>query len=459
MCENVHSGNYALNFASETITNNPQNIIKIMETNDKLHFETLQLHVGQEQPDPVTGARAVPIYQTTAYVFNDSQHAADRFALKDAGNIYGRLTNPTQDVFEARMAALEGGVAALAVASGAAAVTYALQNILGPGDHIVAADNLYGGSYNLITHTLASQGVTNTIINVNDLDALDKAITLQTKAVYAETFGNPNSDVLDIEGVAAVAHRHGIPLIVDNTFGTPYLIRPIEHGADIVIHSATKFIGGHGSSLGGVIVDGGKFDWKKYADKFPTLAKPEPSYHGAVFADVAGAAAFVTRIRAVLLRDTGAAISPLNVFLLLQGLETLSLRVERHVSNALKVVDFLSRHPKVLKVNHPSLAEHRDNALYKRYFKDGGGSIFTFEIKGGREAAWRFIDSLNIFSLLANVADVKSLVIHPATTTHSQLSPEELAQQHITESTIRLSIGIEHIDDLLADLTQALDKA
>lgn len=459
MCENVHSGNYALNFASETITNNPQNIIKIMETNDKLHFETLQLHVGQEQPDPVTGARAVPIYQTTAYVFNDSQHAADRFALKDAGNIYGRLTNPTQDVFEARMAALEGGVAALAVASGAAAVTYALQNILGPGGHIVAADNLYGGSYNLITHTLASQGVTNTIINVNDLDALDKAITLQTKAVYAETFGNPNSDVLDIEGVAAVAHRHGIPLIVDNTFGTPYLIRPIEHGADIVIHSATKFIGGHGSSLGGVIVDGGKFDWKKYADKFPTLAKPEPSYHGAVFADVAGAAAFVTRIRAVLLRDTGAAISPINVFLLLQGLETLSLRVERHVSNALKVVDFLSRHPKVLKVNHPSLAEHRDNALYKRYFKDGGGSIFTFEIKGGRESAWRFIDSLNIFSLLANVADVKSLVIHPATTTHSQLSPEELAQQHITESTVRLSIGIEHIDDLLADLTQALDKA
>lgn len=430
-----------------------------MEKNDKLHFETLQLHVGQEQPDPVTGARAVPIYQTTAYVFNDSQHAADRFALKDAGNIYGRLTNPTQDVFEARMATLEGGVAALAVASGAAAVTYALQNILGPGDHIVAADNLYGGSYNLITHTLASQGVTNTIINVNDLDALDKAITLQTKAVYAETFGNPNSDVLDIEGVAAVAHRHGIPLIVDNTFGTPYLIRPIEHGADIVIHSATKFIGGHGSSLGGVIVDGGKFDWKKYGDKFPTLAKPEPSYHGAVFADVAGAAAFVTRIRAVLLRDTGAAISPLNVFLLLQGLETLSLRVERHVSNALKVVDFLSRHPKVLKVNHPSLPGHRDNALYNRYFKDGGGSIFTFEIKGGRESAWRFIDSLNIFSLLANVADVKSLVIHPATTTHSQLSPEELAQQHITESTIRLSIGIEHIDDLLADLSQALAQA
>lgn len=430
-----------------------------METNDKLHFETLQLHVGQEQPDPVTGARAVPIYQTTAYVFNDSQHAADRFALKDAGNIYGRLTNPTQDVFEARMAALEGGVAALAVASGAAAVTYALQNILGPGDHIVAADNLYGGSYNLITHTLASQGVTNTIINVNDLDALDKAVTPQTKVLYAETFGNPNSDVLDIEGVAAVAHRHGIPLIVDNTFGTPYLIRPIEHGADIVIHSATKFIGGHGSSLGGVIVDGGKFDWKKYADKFPTLAKPEPSYHGAVFADVAGAAAFVTRIRAVLLRDTGAAISPLNVFLLLQGLETLSLRVERHVSNALKVVDFLSRHPKVLKVNHPSLAEHRDNALYKRYFKDGGGSIFTFEIKGGREAAWRFIDSLNIFSLLANVADVKSLVIHPATTTHSQLSPEELAQQHITESTVRLSIGIEHIADLTQALAQALAQA
>ena len=430
-----------------------------MNTNDNLHFETLQLHVGQEQPDPVTGARAVPIYQTTSYVFNDSRHAADRFALRDPGNIYGRLTNPTQDVFEARMAALEGGVAALAVASGAAAATYALQNILEPGDHIVAANNLYGGSYNLITHTLAAQGVRNTILDVNDLDALDKAITPQTKAVYAETFGNPNSEVLDIEGVAEVAHRHGIPLIIDNTFGTPYLIRPIEHGADIVVHSATKFIGGHGSSLGGVIVDSGKFDWKADGDKFPTLAKPDLSYHGAVFADVAGAAAFVTRIRAVLLRDTGAAISPLNVFLLLQGLETLSLRVERHVSNALKVVEFLSKHPKVARVNHPSLPGHPGHGLYKRYFPLGGGSIFTFEIKGGREAAWRFIDSLEIFSLLANVADVKSLVIHPATTTHSQMSAEELAEQHITESTVRLSVGIEHIDDIIADLAQALEKA
>ncbi len=430
-----------------------------MKTTDKLHFETLQLHVGQERPDPATGARAVPIYQTASYVFNDSQHAADRFALKDPGNIYGRLTNPTQDVFEARVAALEGGVAALAVASGAAAATYALQNILAPGDHVVAADNLYGGTYNLITHTLAAQGIGYTIIDVNDIDALERAITPRTKAVYAETFGNPNSEVLDIAGVADVAHRHGVPLIVDNTFGTPYLIRPIEHGADIVIHSATKFIGGHGTSLGGVIVDGGRFDWKAETGKYPALAAPDPSYHGAVFADVAGAAAFVTRIRAVLLRDTGAAISPLNVFLLLQGLETLSLRVERHVSNALEVVDFLNRHPKVAKVNHPSLPDHPDHGLYDRYFPQGGGSIFTFEIRGGREAAWRFIDSLEIFSLLANVADVKSLVIHPATTTHSQMSAEELAQQHITESTVRLSIGIEHIDDIIADLSQALDKA
>ncbi|RXI23426.1 MAG: O-acetylhomoserine aminocarboxypropyltransferase [Candidatus Amulumruptor caecigallinarius] len=430
-----------------------------MKTTDKLHFETLQLHVGQERPDPATGARAVPIYQTASYVFNDSQHAADRFALKDPGNIYGRLTNPTQDVFEARVAALEGGVAALAVASGAAAATYALQNILAPGDHVVAADNLYGGTYNLITHTLAAQGIGYTIIDVNDIDALERAITPRTKAVYAETFGNPNSEVLDIDRVADVAHCHGVPLIVDNTFGTPYLIRPIEHGADIVIHSATKFIGGHGTSLGGVIVDGGRFDWKAETGKYPTLAAPDPSYHGAVFADVAGAAAFVTRIRAVLLRDTGAAISPLNVFMLLQGLETLSLRVERHVSNALEVVDFLNRHPKVAKVNHPSLPEHPDHGLYDRYFPQGGGSIFTFEICGGREAAWRFIDSLEIFSLLANVADVKSLVIHPATTTHSQMSAEELAQQHITESTVRLSIGIEHIDDIIADLSQALDKA
>ena len=420
-------------------------------------FETLQLHVGQEQADPATDARAVPIYQTTSYVFHNSQHAADRFGLRDAGNIYGRLTNSTQGVFEDRVAALEGGVAGLAVASGAAAITYALQNIVQAGDHIVAADNLYGGSYNLITHTLATQGITNTIINVNDLEALDAAIQPNTKVVYAETFGNPNSDVLDLEGVAAVAHKHGIPFIVDNTFGTPYLIRPLEHGADIVVHSATKFLGGHGTSLGGVIVDGGKFDWKQN-DKIPTLSKPDPSYHGIVFADAVGAAAFVTRIRAVILRDTGAAISPFNAFILLQGLETLSLRVERHVENALKVVDFLSNHPKVAKVNHPSLPSHPDNALYQKYFPNGGGSIFTFEIKGGQEEAWKFIDALQIFSLLANVADVKSLVIHPYTTTHSQLSPEELAEQHITPATIRLSIGTEHIDDIIDDLQQAFDQ-
>lgn len=421
-------------------------------------FETLQLHVGQEQPDPATDARAVPIYQTTSYVFRNSQHAADRFGLRDAGNIYGRLTNSTQGVFEQRVAVLEGGVAGLAVASGAAAATYALQNILGVGDHVVAADNLYGGSFNLITHTLATQGVTNTIVNVNDLAALEAAIQPNTKAIYAETFGNPNSDVTNIDAIAAVAHRHQIPLIIDNTFGTPYLIRPIEHGADVVVHSATKFIGGHGSSLGGVIVDSGKFDWKANADKFPTLAKPDPSYHGAVFADVAGAAAFVTRIRAVILRDTGATISPFNAFILLQGLETLSLRVERHVANALKVVDYLKNNPKVAKVNHPSLPEHPDHALYQKYFPNGGGSIFTFEIKGGQEEAWKFIDSLEIFSLLANVADVKSLVIHPYTTTHSQMSPEELAAQHITPSTIRLSIGTEHIDDILEDLEQAFAK-
>ena len=420
-------------------------------------FETLQLHVGQEQADPATDARAVPIYQTTSYVFHNSQHAADRFGLRDAGNIYGRLTNSTQGVFEDRVAALEGGVAGLAVASGAAAITYALQNIVQAGDHIVAADNLYGGSYNLITHTLATQGITNTIINVNDLEALEAAIKPNTKVVYAETFGNPNSDVLDLEGVAAVAHKHGIPFIVDNTFGTPYLIRPLEHGADIVVHSATKFLGGHGSSLGGVIVDGGKFDWKQN-DKFPTLSKPDPSYHGIVFADAVGAAAYVTRIRAVILRDTGAAISPFNAFILLQGVETLSLRVERHVENALKVVDFLANHPKVAKVNHPALASHHDHKLYQKYFPNGGASIFTFEIKGGQEEAWKFIDALQIFSLLANVADVKSLVIHPYTTTHSQLSPEELAEQHITPSTVRLSIGTEHIDDIIADLSQALDK-
>ena len=424
----------------------------------KLHFETLQLHVGQEQPDSATDARAVPIYQTTSYVFHNAQHAADRFGLRDTGNIYGRLTNSTQGVFEARVAALEGGVAGLAVASGAAAVTYALQNIVRAGDHIIAADNLYGGSFNLITHTLASQGITNTIINVNDLNALEAAIRENTKAIYVETFGNPNSDVTNLDAVAEVAHRQHIPLIVDNTFGTPYLIRPIEHGADIVIHSATKFIGGHGSSLGGVIVDGGTFDWKANADKFPTLAKPDPSYHGTIFADVAGSAAFVTRIRAVILRDTGATISPFNAFILLQGLETLSLRVERHVANALKVVDYLSKHPKVEKVNHPSLPTHPDHELYNKYFPNGAGSIFTFEIKGRQEAAWKFIDSLEIFSLLANVADVKSLVIHPYTTTHSQMSPEELAQQHITPSTVRLSIGTEYIDDIIDDLDQAFAK-
>ena len=424
----------------------------------KLHFETLQLHVGQEQPDSATDARAVPIYQTTSYVFHNAQHAADRFGLRDTGNIYGRLTNSTQGVFEARVAALEGGVAGLAVASGAAAVTYALQNIVRAGDHIIAADNLYGGSFNLITHTLASQGITNTIINVNDLNALEAAIRENTKAIYVETFGNPNSDVTNLDAVAEVAHRQHIPFIVDNTFGTPYLIRPIEHGADIVIHSATKFIGGHGSSLGGVIVDGGTFDWKANADKFPTLAKPDPSYHGAIFADVAGSAAFVTRIRAVILRDTGATISPFNAFILLQGLETLSLRVERHVANALKVVDYLSKHPKVEKVNHPSLPTHPDHELYNKYFPNGAGSIFTFEIKGRQEAAWKFIDSLEIFSLLANVADVKSLVIHPYTTTHSQMSPEELAQQHITPSTVRLSIGTEYIDDIIDDLDQAFAK-
>ncbi len=418
-------------------------------------FETLQLHVGQEQADPVTDARAVPIYQTTSYVFHNSQHAADRFGLRDAGNIYGRLTNSTQGVFEDRVAALEGGVAGLAVASGAAAVTYSLQNILLPGDHVVAADNLYGGSFNLITHTLRSQGIKNTIVDVRDFAAVEAAILPETKALYAETFGNPNSDVTDIDRLADIAHRHQIPLIIDNTFGTPFLIRPIEHGADIVVHSATKFIGGHGSSLGGVIVDGGTFDWKANADKFPTLAKPDPSYHGAVFADVAGAAAFVTRIRAVILRDTGAAISPFNAWILLQGLETLSLRVERHVQNALRVVDYLSHHPKVAKVNHPAVSSHPDHELYTRLYPNGAGSIFTFEIKGGEKEAWAFIDHLRIFSLLANVADVKSLVIHPATTTHSQMSPEELESQHIYPSTIRLSIGIENIDDII----EALDDA
>lgn len=429
-----------------------------MTANRKYRFETIQLHAGQETPDPATDARAVPIYQTTSYVFRNSQNAADRFALKEPGNIYGRLTNPTEDVFERRVAALEGGVAALAVASGAAAVTYALQNILLPGTHIVAADNLYGGSFNLITHTLHAQGVRNTIVNFRDLEALEAAITPDTRCLYAETFGNPNSEVLDIDAVAEVAHRHNIPLIIDNTFGTPYLMRPIEHGADIVVHSATKFIGGHGSSLGGVIVDSGNFDWKANADKFPTIAAPDTSYHGAVFADVAGRSAFVDRIRCVILRDTGAAISPFNAFILLQGLETLSLRVERHVYNALRVVDFLKNHPKVRKVNHPSLPDHPDHDLYLKLYPNGAGSIFTFEIDGDVESTWRFIDSLEIFSLLANVADVKSLVIHPYTTTHSQMTPEELAQQHITPTTVRLSIGTEHVDDLIADLAQALEK-
>ena len=422
-----------------------------MSQNKELHLETIAVHAGQETADPTTDSRAVPIYQTTSYVFHNSQHAADRFGLRDPGNIYGRLTNSTQAVFEERIAALEGGVAALAVSSGAAAVTYALQNVLQNGDHVIAADNLYGGSFNLITHTLTTQGISNTILNVNDLEALEAAIRPNTKVIYAETFGNPNSDVTNLDGIAEVAHRHGIVFIVDNTFA-PILIRPIEHGVDVVVHSATKFIGGHGSSLGGVIVDSGKFDWKANPDKYPTLAKPDPSYHGAIFADVAGAAAFVTRIRAVILRDTGACISPFNAWILLQGTESLPLRIERHVSNALKVVDYLSKHPKVAKVNHPSLPEHPDHALYQKYFPNGGGSIFTFEIKGGQEEAWKFIDNLQLFSILANVADVKSLAIHPYTTTHSQMSPEELEAQHITPATIRLSIGVEHIDDIIADL-------
>ena len=422
-----------------------------MSQNKELHLETIAVHAGQETADPTTDSRAVPIYQTTSYVFHNSQHAADRFGLRDPGNIYGRLTNSTQAVFEERIAALEGGVAALAVSSGAAAVTYALQNVLQNGDHVIAADNLYGGSFNLITHTLTTQGISNTILNVNDLEALEAAIRPNTKVIYAETFGNPNSDVTNLDGIAEIAHRHGIVFIVDNTFA-PILIRPIEHGVDVVVHSATKFIGGHGSSLGGVIVDSGKFDWKAYPDKYPTLAKPDPSYHGAIFADVAGAAAFVTRIRAVILRDTGACISPFNAWILLQGTESLPLRIERHVSNALKVVDYLSKHPKVARVNHPSLPEHPDHALYQKYFPNGGGSIFTFEIKGGQEEAWKFIDNLKLFSILANVADVKSLAIHPYTTTHSQMSPEELEAQHITPETIRLSIGVEHIDDIIADL-------
>lgn len=423
----------------------------------ELHFETLQLHVGQEQADPATDARAVPIYQTTSYVFHNSAHAAARFGLQDPGNIYGRLTNSTQGVFEQRVAALEGGVAGLAVASGAAAITYAFENITRAGDHIVAAKTIYGGSYNLLAHTLPVYGVTATFVDPADLSNFEKAIRENTKAIFIETLGNPNSNIISIEEVAAIAHRHKIPLIVDNTFGTPYLIRPIEHGADIVVHSATKFIGGHGSSLGGVIVDSGKFDWVA-SGKFPQLTEPDPSYHGVRFVEAAGPAAYVTRVRAVLLRDTGACISPFNAFILLQGLETLSLRVERHVENALKVVDFLQNHPKVKKVNHPSLPEHPDHALYERYFPKGAGSIFTFEIQGGQEEAHRFIDNLEIFSLLANVADVKSLVIHPASTTHSQLNAKELAEQDIYPGTVRLSIGTEHIEDLLVDLEQALAK-
>ena len=414
-------------------------------------FETLQLHVGQEKADPVTDARAVPIYATTSYVFHNSQHAADRFGLRDAGNIYGRLTNSTQDVFEQRIAALEGGVAALAVASGAAAITYAIEALAQAGDHIVAQKTVYGGTFNLLEHTLVQFGIETTFVNAHDLKELEAAILPNTKAVYLETLGNPNSDIPDIDAIAEIAHKHGIPVVVDNTFGTPYLIRPIEHGADIVVHSATKFIGGHGTTLGGVIVDSGKFDWKA-SGKYAPIAAPNPSYHGVSFVDAAGPAAFVTYIRAILLRDQGAAISPFAAFLLLQGTETLSLRLERHAENTKKVIEYLRNHPKVAKVNHPSLPDHPDHALYERYFPNGGGSIFTFEIKGGQEEAYRFIDNLEIFSLLANVADVKSLVIHPATTTHSQLSEEELADQGITPSTIRLSIGTEHIDDIIADL-------
>ncbi len=423
----------------------------------KYHFETLQLHVGQEQADPATDSRAVPIYQTAAYVFHNAAHAAARFGLADAGNIYGRLTNSTQGVFEERVAALEGGVAGLAVASGAAAITYAFQNIAFNGDHIVSSKTIYGGTYNLLAHTLAGQGIETSFVDASDVNNVEKAIKPNTKAVFIETLGNPNSDIVDVEEIAKIAHAHKIPLIVDNTFGTPYLFRPIEHGADVVVHSATKFIGGHGTSLGGVIVDSGNFDWKA-SGKFPLLTDGDPSYHGVKFTEAVGKAAYVTRIRAVILRDTGATLSPFNAFILLQGLETLSLRLERHVSNALKVVEYLKNHPKVAKVNHPVLPDHPAHALYNKYFPLGAGSIFTFEIKGGKEAAWKFIDNLKIFSLLANVADVKSLVIHPATTTHSQLSDAELADQGITQSTIRLSIGTEHVDDIIADLENAFNS-
>ena len=417
----------------------------------KYKFETLQLHVGQEQADPATDSRAVPIYQTTSYVFHNSQHAADRFGLADSGNIYGRLTNSTQDVLEKRLAALEGGSAALAVASGAAAITYTIEALAANGGHIVAQKTIYGGSFNLLAHTLPQYGVTTTFVDAHDLQEVEAAIQDNTRAIYLETLGNPNSDIPDIDAIAEIAHRHGLPLVIDNTFGTPYLIRPIEHGADIVVHSATKFIGGHGTTLGGIIVESGKFDWKA-GGKYPQIAEANPSYHGISFYDAVGPAAFVTYIRAILLRDTGAAISPFNAFLLLQGVETLSLRLERHAENTAKVVDSLNNHPLVEQVNHPSLADHPDHELYKKYFPDGGASIFTFEIKGGKEAAWKFIDNLEIFSLLANVADVKSLVIHPASTTHSQLSEEELLDQGITPGTIRLSIGTEHIDDIIADL-------
>ena len=420
----------------------------------KLHFETLQLHVGQEQADPATGARAVPIYQTTSYVFNNSAHAAARFGLTDAGNIYGRLTNPTEDVLEQRLAALEGGVAALAVASGAAAISYTLQALAQNGDHIVAQKTIYGGSYNLLEHTLPNFGITTTFVDAHDLAQVENAIQPNTRAVYLETLGNPNSDIPDLDAIAAIAHRHGLPLVVDNTFGTPYLIRPLEHGADLVVHSATKFIGGHGTTLGGIIVDGGSFDWAASGNS-PAIAAPNPSYHGVSFVQAAGPAAFATYVRAILLRDTGACISPFNAFLLLQGVETLSLRLDRHVENTKKIVDYLAHHPKVAKVNHPSLPDHPDHALYEKYFPNGGASIFTFEIRGGVKEAHAFIDHLKIFSLLANVADVKSLVIHPATTTHSQLSEEELAAVGITPSTIRLSIGTEHAQDLIDDLEQA----
>ena len=417
----------------------------------KYKFETLQLHVGQEQPDPTTDARAVPIYQTTSYVFKNSAHAAARFGLADAGNIYGRLTKSTQDVFEKRIAALEGGTAALALASGAAAVTYTMEALAADGGHIVSQKTIYGGSYNLFAHTLPHYGITTTFVDAHNLTELENAIKENTRAIYLETLGNPNSDIPDIDAIAEIAHKHGLPLVIDNTFGTPYLLRPIEHGADIVIHSATKFIGGHGTTLGGIIVDSGKFDWKA-SGNYPAIAAPNPSYHGVSFADAAGPAAFVTYIRAILLRDTGATISPFNAFLLLQGVETLSLRLDRHAENTKKVVEFLSKHPLVERVNHPSLPEHPDHALYKKYFPNGGGSIFTFDIKGGQAEAHQFIDHLEIFSLLANVADSKSLVIHPATTTHSQLTEEELAEQDIHPNTIRLSIGTEHIDDIIADL-------